>query len=215
MTMTDVYRAAVTRTICSFAKTVGLAWAMRQLEANCGAVKFDDVQTEALASEAVAIGVPVPDTLPANQQDDDSGPAGDLRVVSRMLWKFPCGSLRASESSCFQAARSRCVVSRGRDRVSQPSTLRIWICPEARSAQSNIGTVSAQGSTVCVLMRRRNSSFRRSMALVVRADFHCEGSRRVKVKSIRLDQAAFCVHVRSALTRALAVSTNLSIGTQN
>jgi hypothetical protein len=31
----------------------------------------------------------------------------------------------------------------------------IW--PEASSAQSSMGTVSAQGSTVWVLMRRRNS----------------------------------------------------------
>ena len=50
--------------------------------------------------------------------------------------------------------------------------------PRATSAR-----VPAQGSTVCVLIRRRNSSFSRSMALVVRADFHCNGSRRVKVKS--------------------------------
>jgi len=48
-------------------------------------------------------------------------------------------------------------------------------------AQSSIGTVCAQGSTVWVLMRRRNSSFSRSIALVVRADFHCDGSSRVKV----------------------------------
>ena len=41
-----------------------------------------------------------------------------------------------------------------------------------------------KGSTVWVLMRRRNSSFKRSMALVVLADFHCEGSRRVKLKSL-------------------------------
>lgn len=54
----------------------------------------------------------------------------------------------------------------------------IW--PEASSAQSSMGTVSVQGRTVCVLMRRRNSSFCRSIALVVRADFHCDGSRRVK-----------------------------------
>ena len=55
--------------------------------------------------------------------------------------------------------------------------------PEASRAQSSMGTVSAQGSTVWVLMRRRNSSFSRSMALVVRADFHCDGSRRVKANS--------------------------------
>ena len=41
------------------------------------------------------------------------------------------------------------------------------------SAQNNIAAVSADGSTVCVLMRRLNSSWSRSMAFVVRADFHC------------------------------------------
>jgi hypothetical protein len=42
---------------------------------------------------------------------------------------------------------------------------------------------SAQGSTAWVLMWRRNSPFRRSIALVVRGNFHCDGSSRVKVKS--------------------------------
>ena len=69
----------------------------------------------------------------------------------------------------------------GLSRVCHPSTLRMVIWPEASSAQSSIGTVSAQGSTVWVLIRRRNSSFRRSIAFVVRAAFHCDGSRRVKV----------------------------------
>src|SRR3954464_2129123 len=41
-----------------------------------------------------------------------------------------------------------------------------------------MAAVSADGSTVWVLMRRLNSSCSRSMALVVRADFHwLEGSR--------------------------------------
>src|ERR1700704_2045225 len=56
--------------------------------------------------------------------------------------------------------------------VCQPSTLRMVICPEASSAQNNIAAVSADGSTVCVLMRRLNSSCSRSIAFVVRADFH-------------------------------------------
>src|SRR3954452_2485320 len=71
----------------------------------------------------------------------------------------------------------------GWERVSHPSTLRKVIWPDASRAQSSMGTLSAQGRTVCVLIRRRNSSFRRSMALVVRADFHCDGSRRVKANS--------------------------------
>jgi DNA replication protein DnaC len=35
------------------------------------------------------------------------------RVVSRMLWKFSGGSLRACEGSVFQAARSRGIGSMG------------------------------------------------------------------------------------------------------
>src|ERR1700758_3191573 len=42
-------------------------------------------------------------------------------------------------------------------RVFQPSTLRMLIWPEASKAQNNIAAVSADGSTVCVLIRRLNS----------------------------------------------------------
>src|SRR5690349_21511535 len=68
-------------------------------------------------------------------------------------------------------------------RVRQPSTLRMVIWPEASRAQNNIAAVSAEGSTVCVLMRRLNSSWSRSTALVVRADFHWLSGNRVKVNS--------------------------------
>src|SRR5437660_11441218 len=68
-------------------------------------------------------------------------------------------------------------------RVCQPSILRMLICPEASNAQNNIAAVSADGSTVCVLIRRLNSSWSRSIALVVRALFHWLGGSRVKVKS--------------------------------
>jgi len=53
-------------------------------------------------------------------------------------------------------------------RVCQPSTLRMLICPEASIAQNNIAAVSADGRTVCVLIRRLNSSCKRSIAFVVR-----------------------------------------------
>src|SRR5258705_13155103 len=66
--------------------------------------------------------------------------------------------------------------------VCQPSTLRMLICPEASSAQNNIAAVSADGSTVWVLIRRLNSSCRRSIAFVVLALRHWLGGRRVKVK---------------------------------
>ena len=45
------------------------------------------------------------------------------------------------------------------------------------------GRGSAEGSTVCVLMRRLNSSCSRSIAFVVRADFHWLGGSRVKANS--------------------------------
>src|SRR5438105_10592787 len=47
--------------------------------------------------------------------------------------------------------------------VCQPSTLRMVIWPEASSAQNNIAAVSADGSTVWVLIRRLNSSWSRSI----------------------------------------------------
>jgi hypothetical protein len=54
----------------------------------------------------------------------------------------------------------------GSARLSQPSILRMVICPDASSAQNNIAAVSAEGSTVCVLIRRLNSSWSRSIAFV-------------------------------------------------
>src|SRR4051795_11858970 len=50
--------------------------------------------------------------------------------------------------------------------VCQPSTLRMVIWPDASSAQNSMAAVSAEGSTVWVLMRRLNSSCRRSIGLV-------------------------------------------------
>jgi hypothetical protein len=61
-------------------------------------------------------------------------------------------------------------------RVRQPSTFRNLICPEASSGQNNMAAVSSDGSTVCVLMRRFNSSCSRSIAFVVRALFRCDGT---------------------------------------
>src|SRR5258708_34077756 len=66
--------------------------------------------------------------------------------------------------------------------VCQPSTFRMLICPEASSAQNNIAAVSADGSTVWVLIRRLNSSCRRSIAFVVLALRHWLGGRRGEVK---------------------------------
>ena len=60
-------------------------------------------------------------------------------------------------------------------RVCQPSTLRIVIWPEASRAQNSMGAVSAEGRTAWVLIRRLNSSFRRSIAFVVLVDFLAPG----------------------------------------
>jgi hypothetical protein len=49
--------------------------------------------------------------------------------------------------------------------------------------RNNMAAVSADGSTVCVLILRLNSSCSRSTALVVRALRHWLGGKRVKVKS--------------------------------
>src|ERR1019366_2597144 len=58
------------------------------------------------------------------------------------------------------------------------------ICPEAIKAQNNIAAVSAEGSTVWVLIRRFNSSCNRSIAFDVRIDFHWLFGNRVKVNSL-------------------------------
>lgn len=57
------------------------------------------------------------------------------------------------------------------------------ICPETNNAQNNMAAVSALGKTVCVLIRRLNSSCRRSIAFEVRIDFHWLFGKRVKVNS--------------------------------
>ena len=88
---------------------------------------------------------------------------------------------------------------------------------DASRAHRSIGTVSAQGSTGWVLIRRRNSSFRRSVAFVVRAAFHCDGSRRVKVNSrspasSRLSATArhFSRHLRRKALRRFSTSAAVS-----
>src|ERR1700731_947090 len=47
-----------------------------------------------------------------------------------------------------------------------------------------MAAVSAEGSTVCVLIRRLNSSCNRSIAFDVRIDFHWLFGKRVKVKRL-------------------------------
>jgi hypothetical protein len=51
--------------------------------------------------------------------------------------------------------------------VRQPSTLRMLTWLEASNGQNNMAAVSADGSTVCVLILHLNSSLSRSTALVM------------------------------------------------
>jgi hypothetical protein len=102
------------------------------------------------------------------------------------------------------------------ERVCQPSTLRMLICPEASSAQNNIAAVSADGRTVCVLIRRLNSSCKRSIAFVVRILRHWLGGRRVKVNkrspaSSRLSATAWCLslHLRMKALRRTSTSSGV------
>jgi hypothetical protein len=79
------------------------------------------------------------------------------------------------------------------------------------SKPNNIAAVSAEGSTVCVLIRRLNSSCRRSIALVVRTLRHWLGGSRVKVKSrspasARLSATARCLSREPGRDAALAGS---------
>ena len=94
-----------------------------------------------------------------------------MRVPSRGVLGLAV-SVSGAMKVLVQAARSIVQPDGGWPRLCQPSTLRMVIWPEASRAQNSIAAVSALGSTVCVLMRRLNSSCSRSIALVVRADFH-------------------------------------------
>ncbi len=107
-------------------------------------------------------------------------PASPGRVASLVEIRKRCNH-RVSMVSPDQAARSGVTGPAGRDRVRQPSTFRIRIRPEAGSAHGSMGTVSAQGSGVRVLIRLRNPPLSLPMALVVRAGPHRVGSSRVKV----------------------------------
>src|ERR1035437_9682890 len=81
-----------------------------------------------------------------------------------------------------------------------------------------MAAVSADGSTVCVLIRRLNSSCNRSIAFVVRTLRHWLGGRRAKVKSrspacSRLSAAArwLCLLSRRRLDHVVVIRGDLTI----
>ncbi len=92
--------------------------------------------------------------------------------------------LQQGDSWLGQAARSTgAAAASALPKVCRPSTLGMVIWPDASNAQDSMAAVSAEGSTVCVLMRRLNASCNRSMAFAVRAGFHWLGARRRKANS--------------------------------
>jgi hypothetical protein len=68
-------------------------------------------------------------------------------------------------------------------RLCHPSTWRMGIWPEASSAQNNIAAVSADGSTVWVLIRRLNSIWSRFTRVGGASAFPLTARSRVKVKA--------------------------------
>src|SRR3954452_2080156 len=90
-----------------------------------------------------------------------------------------CGAFSGGVKVSAQAARSMGGSVGFSASVGHPSTFLMVIWPEASSAQNSMAAVSAEGSTVWVLIRRLNSSCRRSTALVT--GMSCVGSRVVSV----------------------------------
>src|SRR5713226_1058847 len=65
----------------------------------------------------------------------------------------------------------------------QPSIRRNLICPLATRLKSRTRAASSLGSELWVFTRRRNSSWSRSIAFVVRNVFHCALGKRKNVRS--------------------------------
>ena len=81
---------------------------------------------------------------------------GAVATCVEIAW---AACLRRDDSWMDQAARSTGTGAASfSPKVCHPFTLRMVIWPEASSAQNSMAAVSADGSTVCVLMRRLNSS---------------------------------------------------------
>src|SRR2546423_13755862 len=83
--------------------------------------------------------------------------------------------------------------------VCQPSTLRMLIWSYASNAQNSMAAVSADGSTVCVLILRLYSSGSRSIAFVVRALRHWFGCRHGLVYSSRPASSSLSHHGRRVI----------------
>ena len=101
--------------------------------------------------------------------------------------------------------------------VCQPSTFRMLICPEASNAQNSMAAVSAEGSTVCVLILRLNSSCSRSTAFDVLALFHWLDGSRVNANnrspaSSKLSATARCLsrYLRMNAFRRVSISLGVA-----
>ena len=104
-------------------------------------------------------------------------------VLSRRWWKSGRRDLRRGEVTTSRGEIDRLIGERRGEGVpavdlAHDDLPRGQQSPEERGRGLGLGQDGSR-----VLMRRLNSSCSRSMALVVRADFHWPGGRRVKVKS--------------------------------
>ena len=86
------------------------------------------------------------------------------------------------------------------------------ICPEAIKAQNSMAAVSALGSAHWVFTRRLNSPCRRSMALVVRKDFHCCGGYRPGAWQIKRLLTEDRVPATSAIARFVGIEAYEAAG---
>ena len=103
------------------------------------------------------------------------------------------------------------------ERDCQQANLRMLIWPEASSAQNNMAAVSAEGSTVWVLIRRLNSSCNRSIAFVVRAlrqwlGGNCTKANNRSPASSKLSATGRCLsrHLRMNALRRVAMSSGVA-----
>src|SRR3954470_11988905 len=101
----------------------------------------------------------IPEGIMLSPRKDPGAVANDVGI--------DCGAFSGGVKVSAQATRSMGGSVGFSASVGQPSTFRMVIWPEASSAQNSMAAVSAEGRTVWVLIRRLNSSCKRSIAFVV------------------------------------------------
>ena len=110
-----------------------------------------------MGSKTAISPTPIADTEAFNRDEmDSSGCRRDL--CWNGIWRNPRGN--DITASCGELND---LIGRLLDELRQPSTLRIVTRPEASKAQNDMAAVCAEVRTVWILIRRLNSSYRRSI----------------------------------------------------